>query len=155
MGLSIPCCAWLPIDFNRSVCKIHDPDLSNPRLGVQRELDLAIEFKGGVRDFNEQQDITGFWMFLSIEIRFGSQNGNVGLWLGMLIEEDGILYPHNRFLAKALIENFGETVYDRRVSASDRRHFNNFSIQQLHTVIFREDARFAHLVKLLDSEAMS
>jgi hypothetical protein len=41
------------------------------------------------------------------------------------------------------------------MTATDRRHLNNLSLDQFHTVIFGEDTGLGHAVILLEGKEMS
>jgi hypothetical protein len=75
--------------------------------------------------------------------------------LAVLAEDERVLHAHHKASGLPKVRQHAREGVDRlHVPPPDGRHLDYLPLHQLHAVVLTEDARLAHLVELLDGEAV-
>jgi hypothetical protein len=135
--------------------EVEDPVLSEPCPRVQRRLELAVVSQGGIRDLDEQEHVVRSGIDGGIVVRPGTQEQEIRLWLGKLTQPHWSLDTDDRAPSQSAREKRRHLVETGLVSPADRAHLDDFSFDQLDSVILSENPRLGHAVVVIDSEAVS
>src|SRR5882724_3088317 len=99
------------VDFQDAIDEVHDPEVLQASAGVDAALVLAVEGQARLRDLDDERGPRG--MLTAVAPTRAARDRDVGLGLGLVVERDGTLRPHQ----PARLEGSAESVLDE----TDRR----------------------------------
>ena len=88
----------------------------------------------------------------TVEIGARLQDGEIRLKLGPVAADDRVLHADDCVGSDCGGEQAGQLVDAAGMPAADRRHPDDFPIQQLEPVVLTEDARLGHPVEFVHAE---
>ena len=91
----------------------------------------------------------------AVEVRPRSQEHDVGLWFRAGVETDRILHMHDDTIAQGGDEAMGQPIHNARVPGTDRSHFEDLAVDQLHSTLGGENPHLGHLVILIHGEPVT
>src|SRR5213593_555300 len=127
-----------PVDFQDAIDEVHDPVVVQASAGVEAALVLPVEGQARLRDLDDERRPRG--MLTAVAPTSAARDRDVGLWLGLVVELDGSLGPHQ----PARLERSAESVLyepDRRVvGAVLGLALDELAAQQFEGLVRAEDA---------------
>lgn len=142
----------LRVNLNSIFRRISQPNFGDARPRIKRQLDLSIIFDGRVRHFDNQQHIRSCRMASGIKIISCSKEGEVWLRRRELINVNRVLDADNHLLPDRPIQKSIETFDACRMSAPDGTHLDDLTFDQLHAIIFGQDAGLSHALIFVNIE---
>src|SRR5262249_62379164 len=93
-------------------------------------------------------------MSARVEVGPRTQQREVGLWVRILLgEKNRPCDTHDDAIAEVPGEQSGQPVANAGVAEADRRHFDDLTVEELHTVVLGENPELGHPVILVDCES--
>src|SRR5437667_5712733 len=143
------------IHLDRIGVAIDDPDLGHAGSGVERKLAAAVVRERGVRDLDEEKRVRRVRVSGAVEVRPRSQEHDVGLWFRAGVETDRILHMHDDTIAQGGDEAMGQPIHNASVPGTDRSHFEDLAVDQLHPTLGGENPHLGHLVLLIHGQPVT
>src|SRR5213593_2577517 len=126
------------VDSQNAIDQVHDPVVVQASAGVEAALVLPVEGQARLRDLDDERRPRG--MLTAVAPTSAARDRDVGLWLGLVVELDGTLRPHQ----PARLERSAESVLhepDRRVvGAVLGLALDELAAQQFEGLVRAEDA---------------
>ena len=136
----------VPADLDLTLDQVNQPELRNSRAGIQTPLGVPVVIEGGRRHFHDEHRHRGSRVRLQ-EIAWRSANhSNVGIRLGTKVQRKRKLRPDVECLAERLPQCFMGKLDADGVPGPLRRHGDNLSFDQFHTLARCENAMLCHAV---------
>jgi ABC-type polysaccharide/polyol phosphate export permease len=95
MDLGILVLRGLCVLLDNPLIDIHDPYFANVCLGIPWQLFISVVVQRGFRYFDKDQHIIRRCQRIDIVVVARAQDGNIRLWLAIIIELDRILNAYN------------------------------------------------------------
>src|SRR5713101_7986165 len=80
------------VDFQDAIDQVHDPVVLQTSASVEAALALPVEGEARLRDLDDERGPRG--MLTAVAPTSAARDRDVGLWLGLVVELDGALGPH-------------------------------------------------------------
>lgn len=140
------------MDMHDITVQIDEPDLHNAGMTVARDLHGAVGIRRRVRHFDQKEDIGGSRQLCAVFVRARRKDGHIRIQLGPLTQLNRILDTDDSLSAQLLSQQRGQPHDTEGMPWSDRRHFNDVAIDEFDAIVFRQNARVCHPVKLVHAE---
>ena len=137
-------CNRFSIGLNATVGSGYNPDFRYTGLCVCRQLDGAIKLNAAVGNLNEQEHIAGSGVVVPVEVIAPLQEHYVRLGFAEFVESYRVLNGDHSATLQDRWERIGEEFDAAGVPVPDWGHNDEISVQQLDSVIFREDTGVGH-----------
>lgn len=137
-----------------AIDEIDDPVLRDAVPCIQTRLVFEVVPQRRVADFDQEQDVLGGRMPVAICIGGAPNERKIQLGLGARHETHWRLNADFQRVVGCPNQHSREQCDHCRVLAADRRHVDDFSLDQFRTIVGRQQADFRHPLVVMNGEPM-